>query len=224
MKISLYATLATLALAIPAVAQDAAGDPTKGEAEFKKCKACHAVVAPDGTEVVKGGKTGPNLHGVVGRKAGAAEGFKFSDALIKLGEAGEVWTTEDLAAYITDPNKYVEEKVGDKKLKTKMTFKMAKNQADVVAFLAQNSPDAPAEGAAPAAAAAPAADAAPAPAAAAPAAPAAATTPAAPAAATPAAPAAAAPAAPAAAAPAAPAAGALATPATPAAPATPAKP
>ena len=171
MKISLYATLATLALAVPAAAQDAAaGDAAKGENEFKKCKACHMIQAPDGTDIVKGGKTGPNLYGVVGRKAGAEEGFKYSDALVKLGEAGEVWTAEDLAAYVTDPNKYVEEKVGDKSLKTKMTFKLAKNQADVVAFLAKNSPDAAA--AAPAADAAPAAAAPAAPAAAAPAAPA----------------------------------------------------
>ena len=93
-----------------------------------------------GTDIVKGGKTGPNLYGIVGRKAGTEEGFKYSDALIKLGEAGEVWTVEDLEHYITDPNSYVEEKVGDKTLKTKMTFKLAKNQADVIAFLAANSP------------------------------------------------------------------------------------
>ncbi|MFB9225131.1 c-type cytochrome [Paracoccus cavernae] len=141
MKISLFATLAATLLAVPAFAQDA-GDAAKGESEFKRCKACHMVQAPDGTDVVKGGKTGPNLYGVVGRTAGTAEGYKFSDALVKLGEAGEVWTQEDLAAYITDPNKYVEEKVGDASLKTKMTFKMNKNQADVVAFLAANSPDA----------------------------------------------------------------------------------
>lgn len=145
MKTRIHATLAALALALPlalpASAQDA-GDPAKGEKEFSKCKSCHTLVAPDGTAIIKGGKTGPNLFGVVGRKAGTAEGFKFSDALIKLGEAGEVWTPEDLAHYITDPNKYVEDKVGDKSLKTKMTFKLGKNQADVIAFLAQHSPDA----------------------------------------------------------------------------------
>lgn len=155
MKTSIYATLAATFLALPAMAQDA-GDPAKGEKEFKKCKACHMIQSPDGSDVVKGGKTGPNLYGVVGRKAGTEEGFKYSDALIKLGEAGEVWTTEDLEHYITDPNKYVAEKVGDKSLKTKMTFKLTKNQADVVAFLAQHSPEA---GAAPAAGDAPAADA-----------------------------------------------------------------
>ncbi|HRO15611.1 MAG TPA: cytochrome C [Paracoccus sp. (in: a-proteobacteria)] len=170
MKISIYATLAVLALAVPAVADD--GDPAKGESEFKKCKACHMIQAPDGTDIVKGGKTGPNLYGVVGRKAGTEEGFKYSEALIKLGEAGEVWTPEDLQHYITDPNSYTQEKTGDSKLKTKMTFKLNKHQADVVAFLAQHSPDAgaaaaPADAAAAPAAAAPAADA---PAAAAPAA------------------------------------------------------
>lgn len=147
MKTSLIATLTVLALASPSFAQDAA----KGEKEFNKCKACHMVKAPDGTDVVKGGKTGPNLYNIVGRKAGTEEGFKYSDALIKLGEAGEIWTVEDLEHYITNPNSYVEEKVGDKSLKTKMTFKLAKNQADVIAFLAANSPDAgaaPAEGAA----------------------------------------------------------------------------
>lgn len=146
MKPSVIATFAALTFALPAMAQDA-GDAEKGKKEFNKCKACHMVQAPDGTDVVKGGKTGPNLYGVVGRAAATEEGFKYSDALIKLGEAGEVWTVEDLEHYITDPNSYVEEKVGDASLKTKMTFKLKKNQADVIAFLAANSPDA---GAAPA--------------------------------------------------------------------------
>ena len=44
-----------------------AGDAAKGESEFKKCKARHAVISPYGTEIVKGGKTGPNLFGVIGR-------------------------------------------------------------------------------------------------------------------------------------------------------------
>ena len=148
MKISVYAALATLALAVPAVAQDAGGDPEAGLKEFNKCKACHMVQAPDGTDIVKGGKTGPNLYDVVGRKAGSEEGYKYSDALIKLGEAGEVWSEEDLMHYITDPNSYTQEKTGDPKLKTKMTFKLGKNQEDIVAFLHQHSPSAPAEGAA----------------------------------------------------------------------------
>lgn len=142
MKTSILATLAAAVLVTPAFAE---GDAEKGQKEFNKCKACHMIQAPDGTDIVKGGKTGPNLYNIVGRKAGSEEGFKYSPALVKLGEAGEVWTVEDLEHYITDPNKFTEEKVGDKSLKTKMTFKMAKNQGDVIAFLKANSPDAPAE-------------------------------------------------------------------------------
>lgn len=148
MKTSIFATLAAVALATPVLAQEA-GDPAKGENEFKKCRACHMIQDDAGTDIVKGGKTGPNLYGIVGRKAGTEEGFKYSDALLKLGEAGEIWTEEDLIGYITDPNKFTEEKVGDASLKTKMTFKLNRNQADVVAFLAQHSPEAgaaPAEG------------------------------------------------------------------------------
>lgn len=69
MKISIVFSLAAIALASQAMAQDAAN----GEKEFRKCKACHTIEAPDGTAVVKGGKTGPNLYGVIGRKAGSEE-------------------------------------------------------------------------------------------------------------------------------------------------------
>lgn len=164
MKTSLLATLATFALAMPALAQDAAGDAAKGEAEFKKCKACHMIQAPDGTDIVKGGKTGPNLYGVVGRPYAAEEGYKYGEGLIELAEKNpdHVWDAEHLIAYVTDPTAYVKKHTGDKAAKSKMTFKLAKHQADVVAFLAQHSPDAGAAGAAPAADAAPAAGDAPA--------------------------------------------------------------
>ncbi len=141
MKISFYATLTAIAVAAaPALAE---GDAAAGEKEFKKCKACHMIQAPDGTDIVKGGKTGPNLYDVVGRPAGSEEGFKYSDALIELKDSGEVWTEEDLIAYMTDPNTFVQEKTGDEKAKTKMTFKLKKNQADIAAFLKSHSPDAP---------------------------------------------------------------------------------
>lgn len=39
------------ALAFAFAAPAFAGDAAKGEADFKKCKACHAIVADDGTEI-----------------------------------------------------------------------------------------------------------------------------------------------------------------------------
>ncbi|MCT4334253.1 cytochrome C [Paracoccus sp. YLB-12] len=140
MKIAIIGSLIGAALAMPAFAQD--GDAANGEKEFRKCKACHMIQSPDGEDIVKGGKVGPNLYGIVGQPAGSQEGFKYSDALIELKDSGEVWTVEDLAAYITDPNTFVQEKTGDDSARTKMTFKLNKNQADVAAFLASHSPEA----------------------------------------------------------------------------------
>ena len=66
--------------------------------------------------------------------------FRHGDRVEPLKDAGEVWTQEDLAAYITDPNKFVQEKTGDTSARTKMTFKLNKNQADIAAYLASASP------------------------------------------------------------------------------------
>lgn len=143
MKLAIISGALAVAFAIPAFAQE--GDAAAGEKEFRKCKACHMIQSADGEDIVKGGKTGPNLWNIVGRPAGSQEDFKYSDALIALKDAGEVWTAEDLAAYITDPNAFVQEKTGDDSAKTKMTFKMKKGQEDIAAFLVSVSPDAPAE-------------------------------------------------------------------------------
>ena len=79
----------------PAVATEAANDlVTAGEAAFAVCSACHTntAVGPSGV--------GPNLYGVVGRKAGSIEGFSYSDAM---ASAAFVWDEASLAAYIGDP-------------------------------------------------------------------------------------------------------------------------
>lgn len=131
-RLPLFAGLAALALATPALAQDAA----KGESEYKKCKACHAIVADDGTEIVKGGKVGPNLYGIVGRAVATYPDFKYGDTILAVGATGMVWDEAELAAYMTDPKAWLVEKSGDAGAKTKMTFKLAKNQADVIAYLA----------------------------------------------------------------------------------------
>ncbi|MDN5786850.1 cytochrome c family protein [Pseudorhodobacter sp.] len=132
MKISLIATTAILALTSPVFA----GDAAKGENEFKKCKACHEIVADDGTAIVKGGKTGPNLYGVVGRAAGTVEGFSYSDVMKEAGEKGLVWDEETLVKYLPDPSAFLEETSGDSAGKSKMTFKLKKGGDDVAAYLA----------------------------------------------------------------------------------------
>lgn len=130
MKSALFAALALFAL--PAHA----ADPAKGESEFKKCKACHAIVAPDGTEVQKGGKTGPNLWGLIGRPVAAQEGYGYGESILAVGATGMVWDEASLASYITDPAKWLKETLGDSSARSKMSFKLAKGAEDVAAYLA----------------------------------------------------------------------------------------
>lgn len=128
-------SLAALALSALAAPAFAAGDADVGDKEFRKCKSCHAIESASDT-IVKGGKTGPNLHGVIGRVAGTVEGFNYGADLVKLGETGFTWDEESLATYIEDPAAFLKDKLDDGAAKSKMSFKMRKNSADVAAYLA----------------------------------------------------------------------------------------
>jgi len=136
---TLYTTMA-VALMLQTGAAFADGDVAEGEADFKKCKACHTIASAD--EVIyKGGKTGPNLYGVIGRVAGS-EDFKYGASLAEAGQAGLVWNQENIVEFIADPKSFLKEATGDSGAKSKMTFKM-KDAEDVAAYLASVSPAAP---------------------------------------------------------------------------------
>lgn len=100
---------------------DLNGDAAKGEVVFGQCRACH-MVEPD-----KNGM-GPTLHGIVGRPAGAIEGFTYSDAN---KNAGITWDAETLYAYLENPREYLPG--------NRMAFpglKDPQDRADVIAYLA----------------------------------------------------------------------------------------
>ena len=63
-----------------------------GRKQFAACAACHATDQPT--------PTGPDLRGVVGRKAGTVPGFRYSRALQK---AKLTWDDAKLDAFIADP-------------------------------------------------------------------------------------------------------------------------
>lgn len=87
-------TAAVVVLSGPALAQDA----DKGKAAFDtQCGICHQV-GPDAQNVV-----GPELNGIMGRKAASVEGFAYSPGMKKLGEEGFTWTETHLDAWIADP-------------------------------------------------------------------------------------------------------------------------
>ena len=100
------------------------GDAARGQRLFnQQCRACHTLD--------KGGAstTGPNLHGVFGRKAGTAPGFAFSEPMIN---SQIVWTDKTVADYCADPRNMVPG--------TSMVFNGVKNTeqlADLVAYLKQ---------------------------------------------------------------------------------------
>jgi cytochrome c len=84
------------ALGLPVQAQDVAA----GERLFKRyCGICH-VAEKDSTRRMQG----PNLWGLVGRKAGTVEGFRYTDAN---KNSGIVWTAETLDPYLENPREVI---------------------------------------------------------------------------------------------------------------------
>jgi cytochrome c len=84
--------LVGVALAAPAAAADRGASAPQA---FALCSSCHPVT-PGG-----GNGMGPNLFGVVGRRAGTAPAFPYSRALQK---TSLVWTPAELDAFLADPS------------------------------------------------------------------------------------------------------------------------
>ena len=99
-------------------AQDAAA----GEKLFNsQCKACHQI-GPTAKNAV-----GPELNGVIGRKAGSVEGYNYSAAN---KNSGLTWDDATFLEYIKSPQTVVKG--------TKMTFAGVKDEAkakDLLAYL-----------------------------------------------------------------------------------------
>jgi len=141
MKFMAPLAFATLAFATPALADGhlGSGDPEAGEKAFNRCKSCHTVASADET-FVKGGKTGPNLYGLIGRQAGTVEGFRYGDSLVAAGEAGLVWDEANFLEYVKDPKKFLVGYLDDSGARSKMSFKLRKGGEDIYSYLASVQP------------------------------------------------------------------------------------
>lgn len=96
-------------------------DLANGQRTFALCRSCHTINA--------GGMnmTGPNLHGLFGRKAGTVEKFNYSDVV---KNAGFTWDAAHLDKWLADPKADLPG--------TRMTFmgvKDPKARTDLIAYL-----------------------------------------------------------------------------------------
>lgn len=118
------------AAVLGAAAAAAAGDPMRGEQLFQRCFSCHSV------EPGENDLTGPNLRGVVGRRAGTLAGFEYSDAFLEAARLRSlVWDEATLDRWLADPLAFIPG--------TQMSpvgLKDATDRADVIAYLRQVTP------------------------------------------------------------------------------------
>jgi len=89
-----FVGVAILVLSGPAFAE---GDAAKGKAAFAKCGICHQV-GPGAATLV-----GPELNGIVGRKAASIADYTYSPGMKKLGDQGFVWSEANIDKWISDP-------------------------------------------------------------------------------------------------------------------------
>lgn len=134
-------------LAGPVFAQSE-GDAAAGEEAFSQCQTCHVVEDDEGNVLAgRNGKQGPNLYNVVGRQAGSLEGFRYRPDIVAAGEAGLVWSEEELVGYLQDPNAFLTDKLGER-ARSGMAYRVRTEEeaANLAAFLHSMSPAAEEEG------------------------------------------------------------------------------
>jgi cytochrome c len=123
----LTTTMLVLAAVIGSQGSGSAQDVAAGEKVFAKCKICH--------QVGEGARNliGPELNGIVGRKAGSVEGYSYTEAN---KNSGITWDDATLKEYLKNPKA--------KMPGTKMIFAgLPKDEEidNVIAYLKQFGPD-----------------------------------------------------------------------------------
>ena len=81
---------------VAAFAMDAsAADAAHGKQLYEQCAACHSLKADEQM-------LGPSLNGVIGRKAGALDDFRYSPPMRR---SAIVWTRETIGTFLAEPQK-----------------------------------------------------------------------------------------------------------------------
>jgi cytochrome c len=109
--------------ALPQVSQGI--EDLSGQQAFNNaCRTCHMVKEGDN-------RLGPNLHKVVGRKAGSLPDYRFSSAM---KEAGFVWDEEKLDRFMANPD----EVVPGNSMKPYGGLASSDDRKQIIAYLAQS--------------------------------------------------------------------------------------
>jgi len=119
--LSAMAYLLPLPSALPQASQGTEG----GQQAFNNaCRTCHMVREGDN-------RLGPNLHKIVGRKAGSLPDYAFSSAM---KEAGFVWDEQKLDRFMANPD----EVVPGNSMKPYGGLSSGEDRKKIIAFLAQS--------------------------------------------------------------------------------------
>ena len=100
-------------------------EAASGQLAFNNaCRTCH--VMKDGDN-----RLGPNLHKIIGRKAGSLPDYAYSGAM---KDAGFVWDAQKLERFIANPD----EVVPGNSMKPYAGLASSDDRAKIIAFLAQS--------------------------------------------------------------------------------------
>ena len=126
----LVCTTFLMLLGFPAVSQGSArkgADTESGQLTFNNaCRTCHTMKEGDN-------RLGPNLHNIIGRKAGSLPNFGYSSAM---KGADFVWDNEKLDRFIAKPD----EIVPGNNMKPYGGLTSAEDRAKIIVFLESPTP------------------------------------------------------------------------------------
>lgn len=127
MKSTIMAASLVMTAASPLLADDA---------RWRDCRTCHAVVAPDGTELVRGGRSGPNLFGITNAPLARDSGFRFySENLRAAAQTGARWTEDNFIAYLTAPDQFLRDITGNPQAQSGMHVQLRSGAAELFRYL-----------------------------------------------------------------------------------------
>lgn len=120
---------ALIALSVEALGQETArrsAGPNEGESLFNNaCRTCHTLKQGDD-------RLGPNLHKIIGRKAGSLPNYGYSSSM---KGADLVWDKATLDRFIADPDQVV----SGHSMKPYGGLTSAEERAQIITFLEANS-------------------------------------------------------------------------------------